>query len=215
MAKNDNLKDFLTDVADAIREKKGTTELINPQDFGSEIRGIESGNAFGETMIDNTGGGVKGFNHVSISEGVTSLATRAYASTNIISANLPNTLTSIGQSAFASCVNLKSIDIPDSVITISQGAFSDCSSLASHIKIPRGVSTLPITIFYYCSKIPYFDFSDHTKVPVLESTNTFGGTIAKFIVPDALYDEWIVAINWATYASRIVKASEFVEPTNE
>ena len=43
MAKENNLKDLLTDVADAIREKKGTTELINPQDFGSEIRSIESG----------------------------------------------------------------------------------------------------------------------------------------------------------------------------
>lgn len=43
MAKNDNLKDFLTDVADAIREKKGTTDLINPQDFSSEIASIQSG----------------------------------------------------------------------------------------------------------------------------------------------------------------------------
>lgn len=38
MAKNDNLTDFLADVADAIREKKGTTDLINPQDFNAEIR---------------------------------------------------------------------------------------------------------------------------------------------------------------------------------
>jgi hypothetical protein len=43
MAKTDNLKDFLTDVADAIREKKGTTDLINPQDFSAEIASIKSG----------------------------------------------------------------------------------------------------------------------------------------------------------------------------
>lgn len=43
MAKNDNLKDFLVDVADAIREKKGTTDAINPQDFSSEIASIQSG----------------------------------------------------------------------------------------------------------------------------------------------------------------------------
>lgn len=43
MAKNNNLTDFLTDVADAIREKKGTTGKINPQDFSSEIKSIESG----------------------------------------------------------------------------------------------------------------------------------------------------------------------------
>lgn len=43
MAKNNNLTDFLTDVANAIREKKGTTDLINPQDFSSEIASIETG----------------------------------------------------------------------------------------------------------------------------------------------------------------------------
>lgn len=43
MAKTDNLTDFLTDIADAIREKKGITEAINPQDFSSEIASIESG----------------------------------------------------------------------------------------------------------------------------------------------------------------------------
>lgn len=45
MAKNDNLKDFLTDVADAIREKKGTEDLINPQDFSDEIKNLPSGSA--------------------------------------------------------------------------------------------------------------------------------------------------------------------------
>lgn len=47
MAKNDNLTDFLTDVANAIREKKGTSNLINPQNFSDEIKSIESGG--GET----------------------------------------------------------------------------------------------------------------------------------------------------------------------
>lgn len=43
MAKDNNIQDFLTDVADAIREKKGTTDKINPQDFSSEIASIQSG----------------------------------------------------------------------------------------------------------------------------------------------------------------------------
>ena len=43
MPKNNNLTDFLTDVADAIRAKKGTTAKINPQDFSSEIASIPVG----------------------------------------------------------------------------------------------------------------------------------------------------------------------------
>ena len=49
MAKNDNLKDFLADLADAIREKKGTSDPINPQDFTSEIASIETGG--GEDVV--------------------------------------------------------------------------------------------------------------------------------------------------------------------
>lgn len=43
MSKADNLKDFLTDVADAIRLKKGSTALINPQDFSIEIASLSNG----------------------------------------------------------------------------------------------------------------------------------------------------------------------------
>lgn len=38
----ENIVELLTDVADAIREKKGSTEKINAQNFASEIRSIET-----------------------------------------------------------------------------------------------------------------------------------------------------------------------------
>lgn len=41
MAKDNNLKDLLTSVANAIRTKKGTSELINPQNFDAEIINIK------------------------------------------------------------------------------------------------------------------------------------------------------------------------------
>ena len=45
MAKNDNLTDFLKDIADAIREKRGTSGPINAQNFSTEIAAIEGGGA--------------------------------------------------------------------------------------------------------------------------------------------------------------------------
>ena len=71
MAKNNNLKDFVTGIASAIREKKGTTELINPQDFENEIRTIQtdpeppSGKSLAAQIIDRsvtdvTAGDLKG-----------------------------------------------------------------------------------------------------------------------------------------------------------
>lgn len=43
MSKQNNLTDFLTDVANAIRAKKGSTDLINPQNFSSEIASLSGG----------------------------------------------------------------------------------------------------------------------------------------------------------------------------
>ena len=42
MSKNNNLTDFLLDIADEIRDKKGTSDKINPQDFRSEIDSLYS-----------------------------------------------------------------------------------------------------------------------------------------------------------------------------
>lgn len=52
MAKDNNLSDFLKDVADAIRAKKGTTNLINPQNFSSEIASIETGGGVPSDVSD-------------------------------------------------------------------------------------------------------------------------------------------------------------------
>lgn len=48
MSKNNNLKDFLVDVADAIRSKTGATGLINPQDFSARIASIQTGGGGGD-----------------------------------------------------------------------------------------------------------------------------------------------------------------------
>lgn len=50
------LAPFLTNIANAIRTKKGTTETINAQNFASEIESIESGGGFPiYTMTDASG----------------------------------------------------------------------------------------------------------------------------------------------------------------
>ena len=52
MARTDTLGNFLTDVADAIREKKGTTDTIPASDFDTEIASIESGVDINEYFSD-------------------------------------------------------------------------------------------------------------------------------------------------------------------
>lgn len=54
MAKTDNLGDFLKDVADSIRTKTQTTELINAQDFSDKILNISSGEDRLKKLLDAT-----------------------------------------------------------------------------------------------------------------------------------------------------------------
>lgn len=49
MATN-NLQDYLANIATAIRNKKGTTNLINPQDFAKEIMSIEGGGGISQRV---------------------------------------------------------------------------------------------------------------------------------------------------------------------
>jgi hypothetical protein len=52
----------------------------------------------------------------------------------------------------------------------------------------------------------FYDFTSHTVVPTLASTGAFQNipSDCEIRVPAALYDEWIAATNWSTYASKIV-----------
>lgn len=110
---------------------------------------------------------------------------------------------------FNQCTNLKSITLPNSVTRIGTRTFLQCYFLPE-IKIPSGVTDLDSQCFASCYNLVKYDFSSATAVPTLANTNAFSeiNYLAKIIVPDALYENWIVASNWATYAEHIVKASE-------
>jgi len=64
---------------------------------------------------------------------VSSIASRAfsggYRSSPIVTVNIPNTIKTIGDHAFYSCIKLENLLIPSQVNYIGEGAFSECESL--------------------------------------------------------------------------------------
>lgn len=65
---------------------------------------------------------------------------------------IPNSVTSIGKSAFYDCSGLTSITIPNSVTSIGSSAFSGCSGLTS-IAIPSSVTSIGSSVFYNCKRL--------------------------------------------------------------
>ena len=96
MARTDTLINFLTDVAAAIKTKKGDSTPIPAADFDTEITNLPSGN--GSILI--------------------SLIDRTATSFEI-----PEGTPRIGSYAFSCCTGLTSITIPNSVMDINHHAF--------------------------------------------------------------------------------------------
>jgi hypothetical protein len=146
-----------------------------------------------------------------IPDSVTSIGNSAFGNCSTLSSVvIPDGVTSIGTTAFGSCYTLSSVVIPNSVTSISYSAFYYCYSLSS-IFIPSSVTSIDDYAFNSCYGMAFYDLSQCVAVPTLANTNAFSSipSDCKIIVPDTLYDEWVAATNWSTYANRIIKKSDW------
>ena len=118
---------------------------------------------------------------IRIPQGIRIIGEDALAGFGMSSVILPDTVTTIGNSALIWCENLKEINIPSSVTLIDEYAFYDCESLRS-ITIPDSVTTICYCAFAYCR--------DLTEVVIPESVTTIysrafarGENLTSIVVP--------------------------------
>lgn len=148
--------------------------------------------------------------HPKIAEGVTSISPycfqRCFALTKI---DFPTTLTSIGNYAFSYCVGLTYINIPEGVTSIGERAFEYCKALQS-ITLPSTITAINNYAISYCKMLEVVDCSKLRSVPTLgTSAFTSSASNLQIIVADDMYDSFSSATNWSSYASKMVKLSEY------
>ena len=80
---------------------------------------------------------------------------------------IPNSVTTIGSSAFSYCDSLTSVTIGDSVTTIGKYAFRECTSLTS-VTIGDSVTTIGYAAFTHCTSL--------TSVTIGDSVTTIGNS---------------------------------------
>lgn len=123
MARTDTLTNFLTDVAAAIKAKKGDETAIPAENFDTEIASLPSGGADTEVLksiIEKT-------------------------ATELV---IPDGCTKIGQYALSYCSNLESLTIPNSCKRLEDYSCYGCEQL-SNITLGEGIESLGRCCFQY------------------------------------------------------------------
>ena len=166
MARTDTLGNFLTDVATAIRNKKGTTGTILASNFDTEIASIESGVDINEYLSDT------------ITKGDSSLG--GWVKTII---KLRSPLTIEGTDATYMFYRYPSNEIPQidtSSVTNMTYMFNGCASLATIPQIDTSSVTNMSSMFNGCinlATIPQIDTSSVTNMSNMFSNCTSLATI--------------------------------------
>lgn len=155
-----------------------------------------------------------------------------YRCYSITCVTIPNGISTFGIGVFYLCCSLKSISfpantatmlasiiredygllsvsLPESMASIDNNAVS-ATYYATTFTVPRNVSNIADYAFNNCYGIRIYDFTCVSSVPTLAATRAFQNinALCKIIVPDALYDDWIITTNWTAFANCTFKASE-------
>lgn len=112
---------------------------------------------------------------------------------------------------FNCCYGLKEVVLSNKFTDVKTYQFSKCYGL-EYLKLPSPIATVAANSFNGAINT-ILDFRDAVSVPTLSDVNAFStsGKTAPIIVPDELYDTWIITTNWksTSIVNRIIKVSDW------
>ena len=121
--------------------------------------------------------------------------------TNLVSVEIGNCVTSLGQASFYSYNTLTSVTLSNSITSIGTQAFEGCSGLTS-INIPSGVTSIGSYAFANCSNITSITVNAATP-PTLTYNAFYSTNNCPIYVPSESVDTYKTTSEWSDYASRI------------
>ena len=208
MAKYSIEDSTLTSIANAIRDKTGSTEPILTEDMAQGVvDAYDSGTAYYKNLMQSI-----------IDRSVTEIREEDFVASRVYT---------IGNYAFYGCGNLKKVVLPPQVQTTYSYAFQNCKELESvitnsmynsyytyagcenlrFVQYKQRLFTLYDAHFQNCSKLAYVSIlSQKDSVPLLGNANAFGGVpkYTKIVIPNAMLADFRVASNWSNLANRLV-----------
>ena len=136
-----------------------------------------------------------------IGTALTNIPSETFKGCKIYSINLPESVTSIKNSAFEDCQTLNNINIPSSVISIGDKAFYGCQSLKS-LTISNGVTSIGVSAFQGCVSLStvtipesviflrdyaFFDCMSLESITFALGTNIKDDNFGNNVVPETVF----------------------------
>ena len=151
---------------------------------------------------------VIGCQNTIIPNSVTSIGNSAFSGcSSIRSITIPESVTTIEYYAFGGCTSLTSITLPNSVTSIGNSAFSGCSSIRS-ITIPESVTTIESSAFYNCTSLQSITCKSETPPTIYNGTFENVSTSIPLYVPCGTVDTYN-ASTWNYFSNIQESLSEY------
>lgn len=165
------LIDKLTAIANAIRSKTGSTDLMSLDDMPTAIEGIQSGGGATEPYIEEVfddSGDLVGATLV----GYTKIRNNAfYECRTLKSVVIPSDIEEIEPYAFGYCVLLSLDGLPNNIKLIGSSCFSSCKNMAIN-RIPASVTRINTYAFRDCTGLTSITFDG---TPTFVASTAFNG----------------------------------------
>ena len=225
----------LTNIANAIRGKNGTTNTYKPAEMAAAITAIETGGGSGSNtlfhkLVDRsirtiTASDLAGVTkigqsafancdylfEISLPDTLQRIETQAFYYSNIYGELIiPQSVNYIGTIAFQGCADLTAITIPSGVTEIKYSTFADCEYLKSVIL--NNVSSLEDRVFSNDMRLESVTFK-YDGVCTITNRSLYNSTNNSTIyyVPAKHLASYKTATYWSNYADRIKPYDAYVE----
>ena len=121
---------------------------------------------------------------------------------------IPATVTSIGQSAFMYCTNLKHFEFPQGIKTVATSMLEGCTAL-EEVVIPSSVTTINQDAFYNCSALQAIHNYAYTPQTITERTvNNVNKQTCILYVPMDYIDLYQAKAVWCDFINIIGVATD-------
>lgn len=190
MAKYAIEAESLTAIADAVREKTGSTDKLTPAQMASAMSGIEGGDST-DTLVEYLCGNYTDI----VDEKTTTLPAYIFGWSAVLTSYTGKNVTTLGSNCFRSNTSVTKIDFYKSITYISSALCYGASALTALILRGDTVTNLTVTNAF-------------TNTPIANGTGYI-------YVPSALVEDYKAATNWTTYADQIRAIEDYPDICGE